>query len=73
MEFHEGRPLPARAAWFAPVNEPTLIIGSSTRKVDGKLVTLHYSYMAARSTLFDEQLIHFAERRDAELKRRRVA
>ena len=71
MEFLEGRPLPARATWAAPVNEPTLILGSSTRKVNGKLVTLHYSYMAARSTIFDEQLIRDAERR-AELRRKRA-
>ena len=55
------------------MNEPTLIRGLSYRKVGKKIVEYRYAYMAARSTLFDEQLIEWARRRDAELNRERAA
>ena len=56
------------------MNDPILIRGVFRTMVDGKKV-FHYGdlYMAARATLFDADLIAWAERRAAELKRERAA
>jgi hypothetical protein len=54
-------------------NDPTLIRGSSTRMIDKKPVAIDYAYMARRSTIFDEYLVARAERRAAELNRKRAA
>ena len=53
------------------MNEPILIKGRSTRMVNKKPVVIEYSYKAAESTLKDEQIIRWAENREAELKRRK--
>lgn len=54
-------------------NPPTLVRGSSQRKVNGKVETLAYSYMARAATIWDEALIAWAERREAELRRKHEA
>jgi len=54
------------------MNEPTLIRGSYTVKLNGKDVVREYAYTAVRSTLFDADLIAWAEHRAAELKRERA-
>jgi len=51
------------------MNAPTLIRGSSERKVNGKMVTLRYAYTARACTIWDAELIAWAERRDAERRR----
>jgi len=42
-------------------------------KLNGKDVVREYAYTAVRSTLFDADLIAWAEHRAAELKRERAA
>jgi hypothetical protein len=53
---------------------PEMVRGVFRAMVDGKEV-FHYGdlYMAARATIFDAELIAWAERRAAELKRERAA
>jgi hypothetical protein len=46
-----------------------LVTGTFTTIVDGKPVLNRYAYVAKRATIFDEQLIAWANRRDEELKR----
>lgn len=36
-----------------------------------RAVRHEYAYMAARATIFDQELVNFANRRDAELKAKR--
>jgi hypothetical protein len=55
-----------------PADNRTLIRGASYRKAGKKLVKLEYAYLAAPATIFDEQLIEWANRREAELKAKRA-
>lgn len=47
---------------------PILITGETAHFVDKKWVMVRYGYMARRATIFDEQLIHWANERDKWLK-----
>jgi len=53
------------------MNEPILIRGISYRKVGKKIVPIEYAYMAARSTIFDADLILFAEKRALAISEKR--
>lgn len=47
---------------------PTLIRTEVGRLEGKKWITTSYAYMAKRATIFDEQLIHWAEAREKWLK-----
>jgi len=49
---------------------PIQIRGISYRKVGKKMVAIEYAYMAERATIFDQELVAWAERRAAALKPR---
>ena len=50
--------------------EPLMVSGTFIRTVNGIEVVSGYAYMAHRSTIWDQELVNWANRRDAELKRR---
>lgn len=53
--------------------EPTLVSGAFVRMVNGIALELSYAYMAAPATIWDGELIAWANGRDAELQSRRAA
>lgn len=48
-----------------------MVSGSFTRTVNGVEVESGYAYMAQRSTIFDAELVAWANRREAELRAKR--
>lgn len=54
---------------FTKPAPPDLVRGTFER--DGKLH--EYAYMAARATIFDQELVTWANRREAELESKRAA
>ena len=49
-----------------------LIRGTFVEKVvDGREVLGEYAYMASRATIFDQDLVNWANKREAELKAKR--
>lgn len=53
-------------------NEPVMVSGTFTHTVNGVEVVSGYAYMARRATIWDAELVAWADRRDVELKRRRA-
>jgi len=71
VEFPEGRNVLPSSARGSAVNEPILVQTTISKLVGKVWVHSTYAYMAARATIFDEQLIRDAERR-VELRRKRA-
>lgn len=52
---------------------PLMVSGTFTRTVNGVEVVSGYAYMAQRSTIFDHELVAWANRREAEIRAKRSA
>lgn len=59
-------------ATFERSRPPDLVVGHFETIVDGKIVRHDYAYIAKRATIFDEQLIAWANARDEHLKKIRA-